>query len=70
MIQRRECLRLALETCQAIGVRGERTRQDLDRDLSAQRRIGGAIDVTHAPFANRGRDLVDTEAGAGTEGQV
>ena len=70
MIQRRERLRLALETCQAFGVRGERARQDLDRDLSAQRRVGGAIHLTHAPFANRGRDLVDAEAGAGTEGQV
>ena len=34
MIQRRERLRLAFEPRQAFGVRGERVRQDLDRDLA------------------------------------
>ena len=45
-------------------------RQYLDCDLAAQRRVGRAIHLTHGPFAYRGRDLVDAEAGAGTEGQV
>ena len=39
MIQRRECLRLALKTRQAFVVRCERVRQDLDRDLAAQCRV-------------------------------
>ena len=39
MIQRRERLRLALEPRQAVGVRGERVRQDLDRDLATERRV-------------------------------
>ena len=70
MIQRRERLRLALEPRHAFGVTRERVRQYLDCDLAAQRRVGRAIHLTHAPFAYRGRDPVDAEAGAGTEGQV
>ena len=33
-------------------------------------RIGGAIDLPHAAFAEEGRNLVDTEPGSGGEGQV
>ena len=55
MIQRRERLRLALEPRQAFGVRGERVRQDLDRDLAAQRRVRRPIDLPHAAFADLAR---------------
>jgi hypothetical protein len=43
------------------------TRQDLDRDLSAEPRIPRAIDLAHATRAKSGLDLVWTEMGAGNE---
>jgi hypothetical protein len=41
-------VRLALEARQAFGVEREGLRQDFDRDLAAERRIAGAIYLTHA----------------------
>jgi hypothetical protein len=70
MIQRRERLRLTFEPHQAFGVRCERVRQDLDRDLAAQRRIRRPIHLAHAAFADGRGDLVDAEARAGSEGKV
>ena len=69
MIQRRERLRLALEPRQAVGVRRERVRQDLDRDLAAERRVRRPIHLPHAAFADRRGDFVDAEPGAWSEGQ-
>ena len=68
MIQRRERLRLALEPRQALGVRGERVGQDLDRDLAAERRVRRPIDLPHPAFADLRGDFVDAEARAGSEG--
>jgi len=48
MVQRRKHPRFALETREAIGVGGERLRQDLDRDLATELRIVCAIDLAHA----------------------
>ena len=48
MIERRERLRLAFRTVRDDGVRGERVRQDLDRDLAAQRRVRRPVQP--APF--------------------
>ena len=70
MIQRGERLRFALETRQAIRVRGERVRQHLDRDLAAEAGVGGAVHLAHAAFADLRGDFVDAEAGAGSEGQT
>ena len=39
MIERGERLRFALEAHQAIGVAGERGRQDLERDLAIELRV-------------------------------
>ena len=69
MVQRRERLRLAFKTCQAFGVRCERVGQDLDRDLTAQRRVRRSIHFTHAADADAGDDFVHAETGAGREGQ-
>ena len=69
MVQRRERLRLALEPRQAFGVGGERVRQDLDRDLAAERRVRRPIHLPHAAFADLRGDFVDAETGAGSEGQ-
>jgi hypothetical protein len=44
--QRRQDLRLALESCEPIGVRGEEVGQDLQRDVTLQARVPGAIDLT------------------------
>jgi hypothetical protein len=69
VIERRERLRLALEPRHALRVVGERVRQDLDRHLAAERRVRRPIHLTHSAFANERGDLVDAEAGAGTESQ-
>ena len=51
-------------------ISGQRWRQDLDRDLAFEPGVGRPIDLAHAAFADLGGDLVDAEAGAGSEGQV
>ena len=66
MVQRRERLRFALEPREAIGIAGERVRQDLDRDVAIQLRVARAVDLAHAAFADRRDDFVDAEAGAGS----
>jgi hypothetical protein len=48
MVQRRERLRLALEAGQALRVEGEAIRQDLDRDITIEPGIAGAVDLAHA----------------------
>ena len=67
MIQRRERLRFALETRQAIGIVGERVRQNLDRDLASQLRVARAIHLAHAAGTEYRDDLIRAEARA--EGQ-
>jgi hypothetical protein len=52
---------LAREPRQAIGVAGERVREDLQRDVAIERRIAGAVDLPHAAFADQRRDFVDAE---------
>jgi hypothetical protein len=48
---------------------GKRVRQDLQRDIAIELRIAGTVDLTHASFADLGRDFVDAEAGAKCESQ-
>ena len=69
MIQRRERLRLALETRQAFGISRERVRQDLDRDLAAERRVRRTADLPHTALAYGRADFVHAETSAGSEGQ-
>ena len=69
VIQRREDFRFALEPREPIGIGGERWRQDLDRDLALQLRVGRPIHLPHPAFADLRGDFVDAEAGAGSEGQ-
>jgi putative endopeptidase len=70
MVQRREQTGLALEAGEALGVRGEQVGQDLDRDVAAQRGVGGAPHHAHPAFAERSDDAVVGECGAGSEGHV
>ena len=59
--------RLLLEAAQASGVLRERRRQHLDRDLAAEPRILRAVDLAHAPGADRVEDLVGPELRPGHE---
>ena len=70
MVQRRERLRFACESCQAIGVTREGVGQDLQRDVAIELQVTGAIDLSHTPFAKERGDLVDAEAGARSEAQM
>ena len=70
MIQRRERLRLAFEARQAVGVRGERVRQDLDRDLAAKCRVRCAIHLPHTAFTDLSGDFVGAESRAGRHRQT
>jgi hypothetical protein len=65
MIERREHFGFALKTSKPIIASRERRRQNLDRDLTLQLRVGRPIHLPHAAFADLGGDFVDAEAGAG-----
>ena len=69
MIERREDFRLPLEPREPIGIGGEQRRQDLDRDLALQLGIGGPKHLAHSTFADLRGDVIDAEAGAGSQGQ-
>jgi hypothetical protein len=64
MIERCEQSRFAFEARHATGVGRERRRQDLQGDITIQLRVARAIDLTHAPGAERREDFVGTEARA------
>ena len=70
MVERGENFGFALEARQAITIRGERRGEHLDRHLTLQRRVGRAVDLAHAAFANLSGNLVRAYARAGTEGQA
>ena len=60
MVERAGGPRLLLEAAQALGVGGERGGQHLDRDVAAEPRVAGAVDLAHAARAERRRHLVGT----------
>ena len=60
-------LRLSLEPREAIRISRKRLR-DLERHLPVQLRISGLIDLSHAPLADEGGDIVVAESGADVEG--
>ena len=61
MVEGSEEVGLAAKAAQALGVVGELRRQDLDRDLSAEARIEGAVHLTHAARPERAPHLVVPE---------
>ena len=67
MIERRDRPRLALEALAQLRVRGERRGQNFDRDDALETRIAGAIHLAHTAFAERGENLVGSEASAGAK---
>ena len=60
-----EDLGFPLEAGQAIRIIREGLRQDLQRDVSVELGIAGAIHLAHAAFADLGDDGVRAEGSAG-----
>jgi hypothetical protein len=61
MIQRRGGAGLGLEAGQEVGVRGDRGRQDLDREHAIEPGIAHAVDLTHPARPERGEDFIGAE---------
>ena len=68
VVEAGEDVRFPLEPGEPIGVRCEGVGEDLQGDIAAQLRIGGAIDLSHAPLADKGGDVVVPETGADGQG--
>jgi len=64
VIQRGERLRFAFESRQSIRIVGERVGKNLQRDVTIEFRVPRAIDLAHPTRAERGDDLVGSEARA------
>jgi hypothetical protein len=63
--ERRESLRLPLETRKCRRVFCQTLRKDLDRDFPIQPRIERPVDLTHPAGAERRQNLIGPEPGAG-----
>ena len=70
MVERREHPRLALEARQAVGIRGEDSRQDFERDVSPELRIARAIHLAHAARSEQCLDLIDADPSPGQHGSA
>ncbi len=70
MVQLGEQPCLALEARQTLGVGGEGRGQHLDRHLTLEPGVAGAIHLAHATLAKLGGDLVSAEARAGGKGHL
>jgi hypothetical protein len=66
--QARQGFRFTVEASEAFSVGGHRFRQDLDRNLPGEVRVGGPIDLTHSASAEERRHLVRTDSGAWADG--
>ena len=64
MIERGEDFSLALETGEPVWICRHPGRQDLDRDLTLQPRVGRAIHLAHSALAERRDDAVRSQAGS------
>jgi len=69
VVQRGKNFGFALKPREPIGVRGERARENLDRDLTLQFRIGRSIHLAHPAFADLRGDIVNAEARPWSDGQ-
>jgi hypothetical protein len=58
---------LAVEPLAELRIGGELLRQDFDGDGPIEPRVARAIDLAHAPGADRRENLVRAEAGAWLE---
>ncbi len=64
MVQRRERVRFPGEASDALGVRGEERRQDLDCYVTMKLGVAGAIDLAHTACAQGARHLVNAQTGS------
>ena len=62
MGQRRNRLRFGLKSRERRRIGRHCLRHDFDRDVAIQPRVARAIDLAHAPGAERSDDLVGAEA--------
>ncbi len=60
-------LRLPLEPGEAVRVVGEGVRQELQRDLAVELRVGGLPHLSHAALADEGGNVIMPKAGAGLQ---
>ena len=70
MIERREDLSFALEARETFGIGRDRRRQHLDRDVTMEVGVAGAIDLTHPPGSNGRDDLIGADARASGKSQA
>jgi hypothetical protein len=54
--------RLVFEALEAVTIHEGLRRDDLERHLSREPRVARAVDLTHAPGAQEGNDLVRAES--------
>ena len=64
MIQRADRPHFLLEAPQSIRIRRDLARQDFDRDVAADARIAGPVDLAHAARTEGVDDFVGAEFGA------
>ena len=62
MVQRGDRPRLTIESLAELRIRGERFRQDLDRDRALQPRVARSVHFTHSTGAKWSLDFVRSEA--------
>ena len=67
VVERRDRVRLPLETRERVGVLRQRFGEHLDRNVALQLRIPRLVDLAHAPGTERREDFVGAETGAGGE---
>jgi hypothetical protein len=65
MVQRGQHPRFTRESCHAVGILGERFRQNLDGDIAVQLGVGGTPDFTHPARAELSGDPVVSDRGLG-----
>lgn len=70
MVEGSDGASLTLEAESQIGIAGDLTRQDLDRDRPIETRVTCSVDLTHPARADLGGQFIRAEAGAGEEGQA
>ena len=67
MVERRQHLRLAAEPRQPVGVAREGVGQDLERDVTIELGVAGAVDLAHSAGADGTEDFVRTKTSSAGE---
>jgi hypothetical protein len=62
MIERCKDFRLALETCHALAVAGERFGQDFQCDIAPEFRIPGTVHFAHPARTDGGENFIGAES--------